>query len=255
MLEQFLVTEIYVFFLVFCRMGSALMLVPGLGELYINPRIRLLLALMVSLIVAPIAAPGFPPMPQNPLALGMMAIGEIIIGLFLGSVSRLLISAMHVVGQIVALQSGLASATFFDPNISSQGTSLGNLLGLLAAVLVFMLNIHHLALRGMADSYSLFAVGQFPPVEDFANLISTIVSRTFAIGVQLAAPFLVVAFVLYLGAGILGRLMPTLQVFFIIVAPQILISFALLAVSLSGMMLWYMRYYEDTLGGFLIPVK
>jgi flagellar biosynthetic protein FliR len=234
-------------------MGSAIMVLPGFGEAYVPARIRLLLAAMFSILLAPVIN-SLPPMPSNVMNLFTLLLAEILIGLFLGGLSRMLIAAVHMAGMIIAYQSSLASAVTQDLTLSqAQGTSLGNLLGMSALVLLFATDLHHLMLRGLAESYTLFTAGQFPQVEDFANHATQTMSRSFQMAMKISAPHLVIGMMMYLGAGIISRLMPNIQIFFLIMAPQLLISFFILMISASAMMLWYMEYIKDSLGGFLAP--
>jgi len=176
MLEQFLITELFAFLLVFSRMGSAIMLLPGIGEAYVSPRSRLLFALAVSLVLTPFAQRYMPEIPGAPLSLGVLLLAEITIGVFMGLLARLIISAMHTAGMIIAFQSGLAAAMMFDVNAGGQSSPFGNMLTVTALMLLFALDLHHVMLMGVADSYSLFAPGNFPPMEDFADMARRIVT-------------------------------------------------------------------------------
>lgn len=252
MLSQFLTTQLFAFLLTFCRLGSAIMLLPGFGEIYVTARTRLLLALMFSLILSTVIA--MPPMPGEVPALFKMIISEILIGLFLGGLTRMLISAIHVAGSIIAYQSSLSSALTLDmTGFAGQDSTVGNLLSLTAVVLMFVTDLHHVMLRGLADSYTLFLPGQFPLIDDFSTHAVATMSGAFSTAMKLAAPSLVIGMLIYLGAGILARLMPNIQIFFIMIAPQLLISFFVLTVTISAMLMWYLEYFKDAVGAFLSP--
>jgi flagellar biosynthesis protein FliR len=253
MLSDILVSNLFAFFLVFCRMGSAIMVLPGFGEAYVPARIRLLLAAMFSLLLAPVIH-NIPAMPNDIFRLFNILLAEILIGIFLGGISRILISAIHMGGMIIAYQSSLASAVTQDLTLSqAQGTSLGNLLGVSAMVMLFATDLHHLILRGLADSYILFTVGKFPQVDDFANHATLLINSSFHMAMKIAAPHIVIGLMIYLGAGIIARLMPNIQIFFLLMAPQLLISFFILMISASAIMLWYMEFIKNSLSMFLGP--
>ena len=166
----------------------------------------------------------------------------------------MLIAGIHMGGMIIAYQSSLASALTQDITQSqTQGTSLGNLLGIGTLILLFATDLHHLMLRGLSDSYTLFMPGTFPQVEDFANHAVQTLNSAFKIAMQIAAPHLVVGLILYLGAGIIARLMPNIQIFFILQPAQLLLSFFVLMVSFSAIMMWYMDFFKDSLAGFITP--
>lgn len=253
MLQEFLTASAYSTFLIFCRIGTAFMLLPGIGEAFIMARARLLVALAFSVMLAPLYAHLIPAVPGSPLLTTVHIISEVLIGALIGGLSRIMIGAMHTAGIIIASQSSLASAMMFDINQETQGAVIGNFMSVLGVTLLFATDMHHLMFKGIADSYSLFPPGTFPPVQDFANLATQMVGRAFTIALQISAPVIVVTMLLYLAAGVMARLMPSMQVFFVLVPVQIVISFFILAVTLSGSMLWYLRFYSDTLGGFIAP--
>lgn len=253
MLSHLLVSEMFAFLLVFCRLGSAIMLLPGFGEAYVPARARLLLAAMFSVVVAPVVH-ALPTVPGTVFGLFTLMLAEILVGLFLGGLSRMLIATIHIAGVVIAYQSSLSSALTQDIAIAqSQGTSLGNMLSISALVILFSTDLHHLMLRGLVDSYTLFLPGTFPNVEDFAGHATQTLNSSFRMATQIAGPHIVVGLMLYLGAGVISRVVPNIQVFFIMMAPQLLISFFILMISFSTMMMWYMDYFKDTLGGFMAP--
>lgn len=253
MLQQLLITELFGVLLVFCRMGSALMVVPGIGDAYVPIPVRLMLAMAISVVLAPLLAAGMPNIPGSPLGLFILILQEILIGLFFGGVTRILIGAIHTAGMIMAFQSSLASALLFDVTQGSQGSSIGNFVGTVTLALIFATDMHHVMLVALRDSYSLFTPGVMPVIGDFPEYVARLMGDSFAVAVRLSAPLLVVGLILYLGAGVLSRLMPAMHVFFIIIPLQIGLSFFILMATLSGALLWYFTFYEDRLMAFVAP--
>jgi flagellar biosynthetic protein FliR len=253
MLSQFLTSELFAFLLVFCRVGSALMIMPGFGEAFVSMRIRLLLALMFSLVLSPVIST-LPAPPATIFGVVNLIVAEILIGLFIGGMSRILMSAIHVAGMIIAMQSSLASALAQDvTQIQGQASSLGNLLSMSALVLLFSMDLHHYMLKGLSDSYTLFLPGYFPVVADFTSHVTQTMSSAFVMALQLSAPHIVIGIIMYLGAGILSRLVPNIQIFFLIMAPQIWLSFFVLMVSINAILIWYMDYFKESLAKFVAP--
>lgn len=252
MFSHLLISEIFAFILVFSRIGAALMIMPIFGESYVLSRARLFLALTFSIVLTP--ALKLPPMPPAVPDLFVLILGEVLIGGFIGMLARMLISAIHVAGMIIAYQSSLASALVQDvTQVEGQASALGNFIGLSTLLLFFATDMHHLMLRGIADSYGLFLPGHFPAVGDFSDLASHTLDNSFHMALKLAAPHVVIGIIMYLGAGIIARLMPAIQIFFIMTAPQLLISFFLLMIIFSSIMLWYLEYFRTSFSGFIHP--
>lgn len=252
MLSQFLVSEVFAFLLVFCRFGSALMVMPGFGEAYIPVRVRLLLALMISAVISP-ALQNIPPVPSTVFLLVYVIVAEILIGLLIGGIARILITAIHLSGMIIAYQSGMASALVPDlaQPTGGQGSVMGNLLAMTAIVLIFATDTHHLMLWGLADSYHMFAPGEFPMMSDFADKAARVGNDAFSIALKLSAPHIVVGLVFYLGNGVIARLMPNIQIFFIMIPIQIMISLFFLMLIFSTLLMWYLEYFRDGIGTFI----
>ena len=145
--------------LIFARIGAAFMVVPGFGEVYVLPRLRLLLALVLSALLAPVLAPPLPPAGLATGELLGLVMAEVGIGLLIGAVTRMAMVALHLGGSIIASQSGLASAVFFDPHDGSQGSVGSNFLAVVGVTLLFAADAHHAVLRALADSYGLMRIG------------------------------------------------------------------------------------------------
>lgn len=221
--------------LVFARIGAILMLMPGFAEPAIPMRIRLSFALLVCLILGPVIAPNLPPMPEAPLALAGLVMGEVIIGLMIGAVGRIFMSAAAVAGQVIGLQTSLAMAQSFDPSQGQQGAIIATFLNLTFLLLLFAANIHHLLLEMMVNSYSVFQAGGMPDMGDAAMWALDAFIDAFRIGVQLAAPLIVFGLTFYLALGVLSRLMPQAQIFFIAMPSNIMVGLFLLTIALGTM--------------------
>lgn len=242
----------WLFMLIFVRLGTMVMLMPGIGEQSIPARIRLILALAISLIFLPLVGQYYPPVPASLSNIFIGFFGEFAIGFMIGLSARLILSALQIAGTIIAFQVGLGFAMNLDPTQEQQSVLLANFLVLLGIVLIFSTNLHHIAIAGLYDSYRLFQPGQLPPVADFLKIAIMAVSSAFRIGVQISAPFILFGLVFNLGLGILSRLMPQLQIFFIAMPASIGIGFILLGFLLTAMMTWYLTQLEMSLQRFLL---
>lgn len=253
MLAQLVAGQIFHLLLVFSRLGSAMMLLPGLGEQTIAPRIKLLLALGTSVIVAPLVAPMLPDMPADPVSLLLILGGEIAVGIFIGTVARILFNALSIAGTLIAFQTGLSSAQVLNPALAEQESLPGVLIGLMAIVIIFETDLHAMMVRGLVDSYMLFTPTHLPPVGDFTETITRVTSRSFRIGLQLAAPFIVISTVLMAALGLLSRLVPSLQIFFLALPLQLGLGLGLIAVTLPTLLLYFFDDFASGIGSLLAP--
>lgn len=246
--------DIFGIFLIFVRVGAALMLMPGFSEPYVFSRSRLLFAMLLSVVLAAPVIPLLPELPERMDKLALLISGETLLGLFIGAATRIMFAALHVAGSTIAAQSGLATASVFDPSQSTQGTLPGNFLTTVAMVLLFVTDGHHMLLRGIVESYGHLQAGAAMPIGDMAAFITVIIQKGFDLGIQMAAPLLLVGLLTNLAMGVLNRLMPSFQVFFIALPLQLLLSFATLMLSFAAGLLVFFSFLETeyttlTLGG------
>lgn len=251
MLDGLLVSDVYLFLMIFARIGSAMIVLPGFGEVNVPVRVRLIIALTICFVMYPVVSVALPATPPNVAELLLLLGGEILIGIAIGAITRLLISMLQVGGTIIAFNAGLASAQLFDPSAGQTGAITGAFLATIGITLLFVTNMHHVMLMALVDSYVLFVPGQGFPVGDFSDSAARVVSDSFRLGLQIALPILVVGMLIYLSMGLMARLMPQIQVFFIALPLQILVGFAVLAVTLGVSMLVFLDHFETVVGGFL----
>jgi len=240
------------FLLVFARVGTMVMLLPGIGESSMPTRVRLTIALMLTAILLPLHRSAYS---IDLRALGpvlTMLFEEMIVGAVLGLTARLAISALQVAGSVVAQQLGLGFVTAVDPTQNQQGVLVGNFLAMLGVTLIFATDLHHLVIAGLNDSYQLFQPGELPLTGDMAQLVIRTIATAFKIGIQLSAPFMVFGLLFNLGPGELSRLMPQIQGFFIGMPLSITLGVLLLLLVIGAMMGLFVGYIESVLGELIV---
>jgi len=225
--------------LVFARLGAAVMLLPGLGEQDIPPTIRLSLGLALLALLLPGLLPGLPPAPEAGAEAARMVVQEAVIGLWLGGLARILALALAMAGQAIATLIGLQGLLATDPALGSQGTVLGRAFGLAAAVLVMGTGLWAIALRALADSYALVPAGAPLPLGMAAEAVAAAGAASLDLALRLAAPFVIGAVVLNVALGLLARMAPQAQTFFVAVPGQILAGVALLMLLMPPLLLAY----------------
>jgi flagellar biosynthesis protein FliR len=235
------------FMLVFARVGAMVMLLPGLGESNIPVRVKLGIALLLTLIILPLHRAAYQVDMTSMASLGVLMVHEIIIGVVLGATARVTLSALAVAGSVIAQQLGLGFVTAVDPTQGQQGLLIGNFLTILGVTLLFATDSHHLVIAALNESYRIFSPGEILPTGDVAALATRAFAAAFKIGMQLSAPFLVFGLVFNIGLGVLARLMPAMQVYFVGVPLSILVGFLIFALVITAMMGTYLNYFAGVM--------
>lgn len=253
-LHEFLVTNVFAFLLIFTRIGTAMMIMPGIGDTFVSTNIRLLFAVAVSFAMVPVLQGFLPAVPSTAAGFALLLGFETLTGIFIGTIMRIMMSAVDTAGMVIALQSGFGNALLFNPMLGAQGSVIGVLLSVMMITLMMAMNLHHLMLGAVFESYQLLpATGASLDTETMAQVIARIVSVSFATGVKMAIPFLILGLILYFAFGVLNKLLPQIQFFVLALPVQILMSIITLGFVVSAMAFYFVSVYEDTLVQTLVP--
>jgi flagellar biosynthetic protein FliR len=195
--------------MVFMRVGSAMSLVPAFGEQSVPQRVRLVLALAFTAVVAPGA--GAVPDPANGAILPLLA--EVLIGLVLGMGLRLFILSLQTAAAIAA-QATTLSQMFGGAGPEPQ-PAIGNLLVMAGLAIAVASGLHVRVAELLILSYQMLPAGQMPGSQDMAQWGLGQISHAFSLAFSLAAPFTIAALLYNIALGVINRAMPALMVSFI----------------------------------------
>lgn len=249
-MTELLNLELYRYVLVFLRIGSAVMIMPGFMTNYVNMRYRLSVALALTFVLVPFLNDYLPAQPKHFLDFVQICLFEITIGIFFGILMQILFSALNLAGNFAGQAIGFSNAQIFDPTSMNQSVVIETFLSLLAIVVIFITDLHHLMLEAVVDSYRIFNVGAPLPVGDFSNFLSDTMNKSFIMGFKIGSPFIAFTIVFYVGMGLVSRLMPQLNIFFLSLPLQIYLGLGVFLITMPMMILWFMKYYEEGLEQF-----
>ena len=237
--------------MIFCRIGSICMLMPGIGEAYVPQRSRLMFALALSFLLLEPMLGRLPPPPGDIPGLAHALTYEIVIGLFFGTLLRILVGILETAGMVISIQSGLSNATILNPALASQSPLPSAFLSVIGVTLVFATDLDHLLFRGMIDLYNAFPPNGDIMPGDMSRVIIQTVNKSFVVGVEMAMPFLVVGLLMYISLGIMQKLMPQVQLFLVILPVQVWGGIALMGITIAGIMAVWLRYFDASVASML----
>jgi flagellar biosynthetic protein FliR len=239
--------EVYHSGLIFMRVSALVMLMPALGDQAVPMMARAAFAFLLALCLGPIAGPYLPPLPDT---LGVMAgqvIKELFIGLMLGLLLQIMTMALTVCGETVSIQTTLSFAQTTNPTNAQTDSSVASFLSIMGVALIFATDLDHMFIGAIARSYSLFQPAKDLPLMDAATLAVRTFSQAFALGLQLAAPVVVFSIIFNVAIGLVGRMMPQFQVFFVATPLHVLFGLSLFALSLGAIGLVWLDHYQTFL--------
>lgn len=248
-LGEILPQQSFAFMVIFARVGTLIMLMPGFDQVFVPVRVRAAFAVLVSLVMVPVVT--VPTISDNGLETFIIVAQEVLVGAFLGLMAKFVLSALDTAGTIIGMQTGIANAFILNPGMAQQGAIFGVFLVMAGMVAIFATDLHHHTFFALASSYDVFPPGTWLPLGDAIDHLGRIFSKSFGIAVQLAAPLIVLGIIFNVGVGILSRLMPQVQIFFITVSGQIIMGLFVLAMTTAALMMVFLKVYQDTFVGVL----
>lgn len=233
----FTVAGFQLFLVCLARMAAMLGTLPVFGSGTAPARVRIGLAVMLSLLIFPVVRPHLPPPDFSPAALGLLILGEALLGLMVGFIAQLVLTSVEVGGTIIGYKMGFAAANVFDPQSQRQIELISQYQNVIAILIFLALDAHHLFIRAVVRSYELLPPGGIDVGGDAVPFLMTLVSRMFVLGIQLSAPILAVLILASLVMGILARVFPQLNVFMLSYPLNIGVGFLVMGLTLSLMVL------------------
>jgi len=242
--------QVYSGGLIFARLASIVMLIPGIGENFVPARARLAFAFLFALMLFPILGGAVPAVPSTVSGVGGAVIQQVLIGLMIGAILRMFMTSLAAAGEIVSIQTTLSFAQTANPTEAQSSTSLGTFLTLLGVLLIMTTDLHHLFIGAIVKSYQVFPFTRDVPVNDAGQLAVQTMGKSFALGLQLSAPVLVFSLVFTVATGLVARVMPQFQVFFVAAPLQVLLGLSVFALSIGSIGMVWVDHYRQLLVPF-----
>jgi flagellar biosynthetic protein FliR len=250
--EDLILNHAFGLVLVLARIGATLAFLPGLGETAIPAVVKAGMVLTLTILLLPIVEPALPPRPASEVALGLMVMTELGNGLWFGWLARVLTTSLPLAGQFIADFAGLANVLQPSPELGAQTTAIARLYDVAVPALILCSGLYTVLLSALVGFYRLIPPGTLAWVPDSAATTVSMVAESFNLALRLATPFILAAVAWNVAIGLIARLVPRLQIFFVALPGQIGLGMLLLAAIASpiiGVWIGAMRTGFDSLPG------
>lgn len=227
--------------LVLARTGCAIMLLPGVGETDAPAITRAGIAITMTILLAPIVAPLAPAGIVDLAHFARALAAEVLTGIWLGWLARVIVLALPAAGQVIAHMIGVSNVLQNEAGMAAPNTALSRLFTLAVPVVLLTSGLYTLPLTALANSYQTIPPGQFLPVRLGTELAITTVTSAFSLSLQLASPFVVLSMVWFVAVGLAARLSSRLQIYFLAAPSQILGGMILLALLVTTLLSVWQR--------------
>ena len=233
--------------LVSIRFGAVFLMTPVLGSAQLPVHVRVFFVLALSATIVSAAGARVLDVPVQPGDLMIAALGELMVGALLAFGLFAGFGAFLFGGRLLDMQIGFGVANLIDPATKSQSPLLGTGLNLLAGLLFFAVDGHHMIVRGLAYSLERFPPGAFVGQFDLAVVVAMFGSM-FTFGVALVAPVVFCLFLIDVGMAVISRTMPQVNVFFLAISIKIFAGLMILAISIQYMAPLMHRIFASIFG-------
>ncbi|MEI7987832.1 MAG: flagellar biosynthetic protein FliR [Chloroflexota bacterium] len=224
------VAELQMFFLAFCRIAMMMIFMPVLGGITIPTQVRLVTAILLTMVMLP-----WQPLPTGTAAMptfevGMAIVREMVVGFFVGYVAECSFGAIQVAANFLGANTGFAAGQILNPTFGSSGSAFDSLYLITATLIFLALDGHLLYIKAMAISFEVVPLNHALPqfsLEHTARMFATLVAS----GVYLALPVIAALVLTDVSAGLLARVAPQVQVYFLMIDVKLILSLVGVAIA------------------------
>lgn len=224
--------QFHIFLLVLLRVSALLVVAPIFGHRLYLARAKVGMAFMISLVIFPTVADGGLDIPEGFLPYAFVLVREILMGIVLGFSVLLLFIGIQFAGQLAGLQMGFGIVNVIDPQSYEQISIIGQFLNILAVLLIFSLDGHHIILNGLMASFEAVPLGGVVFKAPVATKLIALTSALFAVAIKISAPILIALFLVSVAMGVLARTVPQMNVFIVGFPVQLAVGLFVMIASL-----------------------
>jgi flagellar biosynthetic protein FliR len=224
-------TEVLGFLLVLARVGGLFAIAPVFSASMIPVRIKLMLAMAISLALVPIAVHG-QTVPLDVGAFSLLLLKEIGVGLVFAFPMALVGAAVQAGASILDTLVGFSFSSILDPVNNQQTAILGQFYTLFAVLVLLMSGGDHIMIEGLGASYHALPITAYPHIGALTLGAVNAFAQVWAIGLEIAAPALVALVITDAALGLISRAVPQMNVFVIGMPAKILVGMTVIAATL-----------------------
>ena len=210
------VSEFVKLLLIFLRIFAVFFIAPLFSFTTMPQTTRVFIAFIIALLLAFTVDPIKYDMNGGLLLLGFMGFKEVITGFIIGFSIQFVFYGLSFAGQMIGFELGLSIAQSFDPTADFDSNVIGQILNLVGLLVFVLINGHHYVIRALSVSFDIIPLGFYTLNGEVLELLIRMSTAMFIIAVKIAAPIMIALFLLHIASGVLSRIIPQMQVFFVI---------------------------------------
>ncbi|MDH7481920.1 MAG: flagellar biosynthetic protein FliR [Armatimonadota bacterium] len=210
-LASFSIERLEAFILILSRTAGIFAITPLFGSNQVPLQIRIAMAVGLAIVFVPLYRLNGV-LASDALQMALLIGKETLVGLVIGFVATLVLTTVQIAGEFVDMQSGFSFASMVDPVNGTHTAVVARLHYLIAGLLFFVTNAHHVMIQGLADSFSLVPIGQLVINSAVANGVMDLFVHLFMVAIRIAMPVLSAVFLADISLALIARAVPQMNV-------------------------------------------
>jgi flagellar biosynthetic protein FliR len=248
-------SQLQLFFLVFIRLAAIVAFMPVFSSKTLPLIFKAGLTFAVSFLLFPILDLPVIASAIDPVGLGLAIAAEIILGLMIGFVFKIILGGFQMAGQLAGYQMGMALANVMDPSTSEQVPLLAQFNNLLALMILLAVNAHHFFIQAVIESFRFLPpLGMNLHNAVFKDLIY-LAGNLFVIAIKVGAPVVVALLLVSVSFGLIARTVPQMNVFIVAMPLKIMIGLIFVGLGLPFIVAYMERLYAEGVSQILLLVR
>jgi flagellar biosynthetic protein FliR len=240
----FTLEELFRFLFLLVRLSAMVLTFPLLSSRMIPAHLKIVCIVVLSLSLYPAVRTQNIRLPQGPIHLGLLLLGELFIGMIIGFVAQVLFASIQLGGTLMNRQMGLSMANILDPNNGQQTPIVANFQYILAILLFFSMQMHHWFIYAMAESLHAIPLLEFTVSKTVLNPLVILLDKAFMMAINIAAPVIVTLLLANIALGIMARLVPQMNIFILSFSVNFGIGLVALGLALPYLLGSFRGWFE-----------
>lgn len=245
-MTDILISEFITGIMVFLRISAMFLFAPLFNSDSIPTLVRLSLALIITYVLF-FNIETYPfKEGDHLLMLFLFGSKEVLVGVLMGFILNIVFQGISFAGLLVGRDMGLAMSSMFDPVTGDDGNVIATLLSMAGVIVFILVDGHHFVIESLSYSFNVIPLGGLSLGENAYHMIITITGSLFVLAVKIASPIIVAFFLIHIASGIIARVSPTFQVFFVLLPLKIGLGFFLLVLVMP----LYIYLFRNLIGSY-----
>jgi flagellar biosynthetic protein FliR len=239
------------FLLVLTRVSAMIMTAPILGHRSVPAPVKIALSLILTLVLLPLSTQGLQPVAEDIFGYGLALGRELLLGVLLGFATTLVFMAFQMAASFIGLQIGVALTQSADPVGAGHLSLMDQLYSVLVGLVFLSINGHHLLIQAIDRTFQIIPLNTFAFSPAMANGLIVLTSQTLLIAVKIAFPILASLLIVDVALGIISRVVPQLNVFFVGLPLKVGLGLLTIALALPVTLSNASQVFHTTIRGAL----